>query len=319
MGIFQDWFKGIAVMRVLIVCKYKENLPHNMAPFIWEQVQTLSGQGITFRFFLVKGRGVGGYLKEISELKKVIKAFKPDIVHAHFGLCGLLANLQRRVPVVTTYHGSDINNPKTRRLSKIAIMLSAHNIFVSKRLVDIAKPKKNYSVIPCGINLDDYPVLDKAEARRLMNFDLKKKYVLFAGAFDNPVKNPQLANEAVQLLPGVELLELKGYSRRQVAHLMNAVDCFLMTSHTEGSPQVIKEAMACGCPIVSVDVGDVSSIISGIEGCFIADNSAEDIAEKIKMALKFGERTKGRERIEQLGLANNFVAQNLIEIYKTVL
>lgn len=319
MGIFQDWFKGIAVMRVLIVCKYKENLPHNMAPFIWEQVQTLSGQGITFRFFLVKGRGVGGYLKEISELKKVIKAFKPDIVHAHFGLCGLLANLQRRVPVVTTYHGSDINNPKTRRLSKIAIMLSAHNIFVSKRLVDIAKPKKNYSVIPCGINLDDYPVLDKAEARRLMNLDLKKKYVLFAGAFDNPVKNPQLANEAVQLLPGVELLELKGYSRRQVAHLMNAVDCFLMTSHTEGSPQVIKEAMACGCPIVSVDVGDVSSIISGIEGCFIADNSAEDIAEKIKMALKFGERTKGRERIEQLGLANNFVAQNLIEIYKTVL
>lgn len=306
-------------MRILIVCKYKDALPHNMAPFIWEQAEALSGQGITFRFFLVKGRGVGGYLKEISELKKVIKAFKPDIVHAHFGLCGLLANLQRKVPVVTTYHGSDINNPKTRRLSRIAIMLSAHNIFVSKRLVDIAKPKKNYSVIPCGINLDDYPVLDKVEARRLMNLDIKKKYVVFAGAFDNPVKNPQLAKEAVQLLPGVELLELKGYSRRQVAHLMNAVDCFLMTSHTEGSPQVIKEAMACGCPIVSVDVGDVSSIISETAGCFITDRCAADIAEKIEMALKFEGRTKGREKIEQLGMANNFVAHKLIDIYKTVL
>lgn len=306
-------------MRILIVCKYKDAMPHNMAPFIWEQVQTLSGQGVTVQFFLVKGRGARGYLKEISELKKVIKAFKPDIVHAHFGLCGLLANLQRKVPVVTTYHGSDINNPKTHRLSKIAIMLSAHNIFVSKRLVDIAKPKKNYSIIPCGINLEEYPVIDKVEARRLLNLDLKKKYVLFAGAFDNPVKNPQLAKEAVQLLPGVELLELKGYSRRQVAHLMNAVDCFLMTSHTEGSPQVIKEAMACGCPIVSVDVGDVRCIIGKTEGCFIAGGCAADIAEKIEMALKFGGRTKGRERIEQLGMANNFVAHKLIDIYKTVL
>lgn len=306
-------------MRVLIVCKYKDALPHNMAPFIWEQVEALFGQGVTVQFFLVKGRGARGYLKEISELKKVIKAFKPDIVHAHFGLCGLLANLQRKVPVVTTYHGSDINNPKTRRLSKIAIMLSAHNIFVSKRLVGIAKPKKNYSVIPCGINLDDYPVLDKAEARLLMNLDLKKRYVLFAGSFDNPVKNPQLAKEAVQLLPGVELLELKGYTRRQVAHLMNAVDCFLMTSYTEGSPQVIKEALACGCPIVSVDVGDVRELISNSEGCFIVSGNAADIAEKIEMALKFEGRTKGREKIEQHGLANNFVAHNLIDIYKTVI
>lgn len=303
-------------MRILIVCKYKDALPHNMAPFIWEQAEALSEQGITFRFFLVKGRGVRGYLKEISELKKVIKAFKPDIVHAHFGLCGLLANLQRKVPVVTTYHGSDINNPKTRRLSKIAIMLSAHNIFVSKRLVDIAKPKKNYSVIPCGINLDDYPVLDRVEAMRLMNLDLKKKYVLFAGAFDNPVKNPQLAKEAVQLLPGVELLELKGYSRRQVAHLMNAVDCFLMTSHAEGSPQVIKEAMACGCPIVSVDVGDVRCIIGKTEGCFIAGGCAADIAEKIEMTLKFEDCTDGRDKIEQLGLTSARVAKTIIDIYR---
>ena len=87
-----------------------------------------------------------------------------------------------------------------------------------------------------------------------MGLDNKKKYVLFAGAFDNTVKNAPLAQEVVSLLPGVELIELKGYSRHQVALLMQAVDCFLMTSHSEGSPQVIKEALACSCPIVSVDV-----------------------------------------------------------------
>ena len=302
-------------MKVLIVCKYKEALPHNVAPFIREQVKALSEQGIAIRFFLVKGRGVRGYLKEISELKKVIRIFKPDIVHAHYGLCGLLANLQRKVPVVTTYHGSDINNPSLRRLSKIAINLSAHNVFVSPKLVDIAKPKKNYSVIPCGINLEDYPIIDKREARRLMNLDFNKQYVLFAGAFDNTVKNSQLAKKAVQLLPGVELLELKGYSRVQVAHLMCSVDCFLMTSHTEGSPQVIKEAMACGCPIVSVDVGDVREVVGNSDGCFIVSGNAADIAEKIGMALKFGGRTKGKERVEQLGLTNDYIAGKLRSVY----
>lgn len=303
-------------MKVLTVCKYKEALPHNMAPFIREQAEALSRQGVTVRFYLVKGRGVRGYLKEISKLKKVIKVFGPDVVHAHYGLCGLLANLQRKVPVVTTYHGSDINDPKVRGLSRIAIRLSAHNIFVSKRQLEFVKPGKSHSIIPCGINLENYPEVGKSEARRMMGLDSAKKYILFAGAFDNPVKNHTLAKAAVELVPVAELIELKGYGRQQVALLMNAADCFLMTSHTEGSPQVIKEAMACGCPIVSVDVGDVREVISNSEGCFIASGNAADIAGKIEMALKFEGRTKGRERIEQLGLASARIAQTIIDIYR---
>ena len=304
-------------MKVLVVCSYKKDFPDNVAPFIKEQVDSLRKGEVECQYFYVIGKGILGYLNNLSNLKVAIEDFHPDIVHAHFGLCGLLANLQRKVPVITTYHGSDINDPKVRRLSKIAIRLSAHNIFVSQKLVDIAKPKKHYSVIPCGINLEDDPIVDKFVARREIGLDPDRKYVLFAGAFDNPVKNPQLAKEAVQLLPGVELLELKGYSRQQVALLMNAVDCFLMTSHTEGSPQVIKEAMACGCPIVSVDVGDVSTLVNSIDGCFICPANAYYISEKIKLAFMF-KRINGKNNIILLELDNSFVGTKLHNIYRDI-
>ena len=303
-------------MRVLIVSSFKPSLEGNIAPFVKEQVEAISQQGVECSYYLVRGKGILGYLRELPSLRKWIREIEPDVVHAHFGLCGLLANLQRKVPVVTTYHGSDINVPSIRRFSKIAIRLSKHNIFVSKKLAEIAKPKKNnYSIIPCGINLKDYPIVDKLEARQEMGLDPDKKYVLFAGAFDNPVKNPQLAKDAVSLIPDVELLELKGYSRHQVALLMNAVDCFLMTSHTEGSPQVIKEAMACGCPSVSVDVGDVKEMIDGVKFCYISSRDAGNIAQKIRTTTNFCSKSNGKDIIKEQGITNEEIAQRIIRDY----
>lgn len=304
-------------MKILVVARYKEQ---GFAPFVTEQVAALEKAGVECCCFPVRSKGVAGYLKHLPELRRVIKAFNPDIVHAHYGLCGLLANLQRRVPVVTTYHGSDINEKPVLRLSKIAIRLSAYNIFVSQKNIDIAKPKRKYALIPCGINLDDYPIVEKAEARMQMGLGPDKRYILFAGAFDNKVKNAPLAKEAVALLNDdyVQLIELKGYTRPQVALLMQAVDAFLMTSFTEGSPQVIKEALACGCPIVSVDVGDVKERIEGVDGCHVVGNNAKDLAAALKKSLDFGKKTWGRDVILRDGLTNDTIALKLKEIYNLV-
>lgn len=304
-------------MKVLIVARYKE---HVFAPFVVEQVAALEKLGVECRYFPVRNKGLVGYLKQLPELKNVIKEFTPDVVHAHYGLCGLFANLQRRVPLVTTYHGSDINDKKVLRLSKIAICRSAYNIFVSQKNIDIVRPKKNYALIPCGINLEDYPFIEKSEARTQMGLSPEKKYVLFAGAFDNSVKNATLAKAAVALLndKNTELLELKGYTRKQVAILMQAVDAFLMTSFTEGSPQVIKEALACGCSIVSVDVGDVKERVEGVDGCFIVKRDAKDLASCLKKAIAFGKRTNGKDAILRDGLTNDAVALHLNEIYSQI-
>lgn len=305
-------------MRVLVVASFNKG---SFAPFIMEQAEALKRAGCDVGWFGLQGKGIKGYIKNLPALKRKIKEFQPDIIHAHYGLSGLFANLQRKVPVVTTYHGSDINEKKVLRFSKLAMCLSTWNIFVSQRTLEIVKFSKKYTLLPCGIDLSDLQQTKKSEARRKMGLDIDRKYVLFAGAFDNKVKNSPLAKESVALLndKNVSLLELNGYSREEVTLLMCAADAFLMTSFTEGSPQVIKEAMACGCPIVSVDVGDVRERMVRNEGCYVANTrNIEELADLLKKSLAFDKKTNGREKIIADGLDNREVAQKLIVIYDNI-
>lgn len=302
-------------MKILILCSKNSG---RIAPFITDQVEALEREGVVCEYFTVEGKGFMGYLENYIPLLRRLKSFQPDLIHAHYGLSGLLANLQRRIPVVTTYHGSDINNPKVLRFSKIAIKLSAWNIFVSQKNIAIAGVKSRYSLIPCGVDTILFRPMDKVEARKSLGFDQTEKLLLFAGAFDNQVKNPELAIEAVKRVPNARLLELKGYTRPEVAQLMNAVDVCLMTSHTEGSPQFIKEAMACNCPIVSVNVGDVAEVLAEIEGCFVSSFESENVVANINKALDFEKPTNGCEQILSMSLDAKTVAQKIKTVYSTL-
>lgn len=305
-------------MRVLVVCSYKRDLVGNIAPFIKEQMEALRNNGVDCECFMVQGKGIWGYLKNRKVLNDTVIRYQPEVIHAHYGLCGLLANLQRKVPVVTTYHGSDVNNPRVSRFSKMAIRLSAWNVFVSRKSMEVIHPEKRCSLIPCGVDLCDLQQTVKAEAKQRMGLSLDKRYVLFAGSFDNAVKDAQLAKRVVDHLD-VELLELRGYSREEVTQLMCAADALLMTSKSEGSPQVIKEAMACGCPIVSVDVGDVRERTNGVEGCYVTTTrDPKELKEMLVKAMAFEGKTKGRDKIIADGLDNESIAGKLVEIYLKV-
>lgn len=304
-------------MKVLIVASFNKG---RFVPFVEEQGAALQQVGCEIEWFGVQGKGIVGYLKAVPKLRAKIREYKPDIIHAHYGLSCLVANLAtRRVPVVSTYHGSDINLKSARRFSKMAIRLSAWNIFVSQRNVDIAKPKKRWSLVPCGVELSDGQLMTREDARKALGWSMDEKKVLFAGAFDNAVKDPELAKASVSMMTDVELIELKGYTREQVNTLMCAANCLLMTSKTEGSPQVIKEAMACGCPIVSVDVGDVKERVANLDGCYVVSSrEPKDIADALVKAIAFKGKTNGRERIMQEGLSSELVAKRIIEIYNKV-
>lgn len=300
---------------MLIVASYNKG---SFAPFIIDQVDALRKIGVECEYFGIKGKGVVGYLSEIHRLKEEIVDFCPDIIHAHYGLSGLLSNFQNKVPVVTTYHGSDINNPKVLLFSRISILLSDFNIFVSQNNIDRVRVRHKYTLMPCGVDLKIFNQISREEARARLGWGRDDKIALFAGAFDNPVKNASLAWKAINMIDGVKLLELKGFSREEVALRMNAANVLLMTSLSEGSPQVIKEALACGCPIVSVDIGDVKEVINGICGCFLSNNKAECIAEGINKAILFLNRTSGRTKIEEMGLSNIEISLKLKEIYSSV-
>lgn len=312
-------------MKVLIVCSRKEKLPYTdyMAPFVYEQVKTLEASGVECAYYMVSG-GVKGYLISMKCIKRSVKEFAPDIVHAHFGLCGLVANMQRKVPVVTTFHGSDLNNASLRFLSRVAVRLSEASILVSEKMKRFAPSSRKVSVIPCGVDTSVLSLMDKDEARLKLGMERDGKYILFSKGFNEQVKNYPLAKAGVDLFNSThatdtpaKLLEFTGYSREQVGWLFNAVDCVLMTSHKEGSPQFIKEAMACNCPIVSVDVGDVRQVISGIDGCWLADRTPDDIALKLALAIGYG-RTEGRERILK-EYDSMVIARRVIDVYESVL
>ena len=304
-------------MKALFVASYNKGF---FSPFIVEQAQALEKAGCQVQFYGVVGHGIIGYLQLLKDLKLKIKQFQPDIIHAHYGLCGLLACLQRQRPVVVTFHGSDINQSNVFRYSKLAMHLDKWNIFVSEANMKKAGLKHKCSLIPCGIDLTDLQLTTRSQAREKLNIKKDNKLVLFSGAFDNKVKNSPLAFQTINLLgESVELKELKGYNREQVTLLMCAADALLMTSFTEGSPQVVKEAMACSCPIVSVDVGDVKERINGVEHCYIAQNhDAQELADLLKKALSAPKRTNGRDKIIADGLDNVTVSEKIINIYKTI-
>lgn len=308
-----------------------------IAPFIKEQVNAicaltgervneLTNEQMECEYYKIKGLGVKGYLRELPILRKKIREYKPDIIHAHYGLSGLLANLAtRRVPVVATYHGSDINEAKVYKYSRIAIWLSTWNIFVSQRMMDIVGGKKrNCSLLPCGVALSEEQLQAREEARKMLGWKETEKKVLFAGFYSDEVKGPELAKRAIEDLrckiASLEMIELRGYTREEVNRLMCGADCLLMASKTEGSPQVIKEAMACGCPIVSTDVGDVAERVAGVEGCYVVKSrEPREVAEAIEKAFEYKGKTKGREKILADGLSNEQIAERIVRIYESIL
>jgi glycosyltransferase involved in cell wall biosynthesis len=99
---------------------------------------------------------------------------------------------------------------------------------------------------------------------------------------------------------------------------MNACDALVFTSMQEGSPNVVKEALACNLPVVSVDVGDVSERLRGVDNCELcADERPETIAAALERVFRRGGRCDGRRAV--LPLAEDLMTQRVIALYRSVL
>jgi teichuronic acid biosynthesis glycosyltransferase TuaC len=305
-------------MRLLIVCRERDVSPGPRLPkasFIAEQASALSSSGISVFFSFIPTGGLFGYVRGIVALRRQLRSQQFDVIHAHHGLGGLVARFQWRHPLVVTFHGSDIYQAKTRAISRFVARTADWRIFVSYRLASElpAVSRRKTSIIPCAVDLSLFKPTSTNTAREKLGLALNQRYVLFAGSFDRPEKNSRLGLAAVAMVPEAKLLELRGYSRADVALLLNAVDALLVTSSYEGSCQIAKEAMACNCPIVCTDVADLAELVSGIDGCYTVDRDAESVAQGVRLALSYNRRTQGRTGVRSLG--TDIITKRLIELY----
>jgi glycosyltransferase involved in cell wall biosynthesis len=196
-------------------------------------------------------------------------------------------------------------------------------IVKSAEMAKIIAPVKAH-VIPNGVDLQTFRPLDTYEVKTLLGWAKSKRYVLFAGCPDEPRKGFPLAratvmNAATQMAEPLDLVPLWEIAPDRVPLYMNASDALLMTSFLEGSPNVVKEAMACNLPVVSVPVGDVPKLLAGVKGCVICPRQAEMLGAALVQVLRDGQRSAGRMALQRKGLDQESVARKIITVYEEVL
>ena len=288
---------------------------------VLSQGESLNKAGIAVDYLLA-GPGAAGYISAIARIRKAWETGDYNLVHAHYSLSAISASLAGRFPLVVSLMGSDVFMSGPVRSLIRAFYRHRWDATVVKSLqmkerLGLAQAE----VIPNGVDIGLFKPALREEARERLGFPLSGKLVLFGSSADRPEKNAGLARKAVAALndPQVELRYLSGIPHNEVPDYLNASDVMLLTSKWEGSPNVVKEAMACNCPVVSTDVGDVRWLTGETKGCFITSFDAEDIAEKLRTALDFNARTEGRERIIKLGMDSPSVAERIRTIYERVI
>ena len=328
-------------MRILAVTNMYPTggAPHS-GIFVKQQIEALKGVGLDVDLMIVERlqKGMACYLGLCRRVQSRIRDWQPDIVHAMYG--GVMADMVTRTvsdrPTIVTFHGSDLlGEPLSGQLrqwiagygvwaSRRAARRASGIVAVSRELRDALPDdvdKTKVRIIPCGIDLDQFKPLDRDICRKRLRWRDDRFNVLFPTNGGDPLKRLNLARAAVEVVKQsgitVELHQLRGVPHDEVPIWLNAADVLLLTSLQEGSPTVVKEALACNRAVVSVDVGDVRERIEGIEGCYLASADASDLAAKLRLVHADRRRVAGEIKIQHLSLEQ--IARRLTQFYEDLL
>jgi glycosyltransferase involved in cell wall biosynthesis len=308
-----------------------ENRPHN-GTFIKSQVDSLRTAGLEVEVIHPGPKPLLlRYLWTIAQVRQKARTRRFDLVHGHYGQWCLFARLQWSIPVVASFLGDDLlgtplGDGRYSRLhalnARISRWLCKHvdAVIVKSPEMRRASGYEPAFVIPNGVDFDLFRPIPRTEARERLGWNQERYYILFGNDPGIPRKGFKLAQAAVEFLRikgiPVELIIANGLPQTDLVQYINACNALILSSLSEGSPNIVKEAMACNIPVVATDVGDVAEIIGQTSGCTVCSHVPRDLAAGIESALQWVGPTTGRTDISHL--ERSVVAKQVIAVYETV-
>jgi glycosyltransferase involved in cell wall biosynthesis len=329
------------MLRILAITNlYPTSFTPTSGTFVEQQIKGLRQEGVAVEvMFLDRIRqGRKAYFGLRRKIKSVELSFKPDLVHVMWG--GIMAEKVTRIvkdrPVIVSFCGTDLlGEPLVGWLQKLS---SGYNVWASHRAAKratgvLVKSQNLYNalpdyidrakvrIIPNGVDTERFKPMNKSESRKILGWSQDSAVVLFVTVRGHPRKRLDLAEEAVSRCGfcrrKIHLRVMQGVPHDRVPLWLNASDVLILTSVHEGSVNIVKEAMACNLPMVSVDVGDVRERLAGVTRCIITEPNAEALGRALTEILRGDERSNGRDHLQSLTLKT--VATQLREFYLQVL
>jgi len=310
--------------------------------FVQSQMAALRESGVTVHLGLFTGRisplEVG---RDVRRLKAAFHRSGAALIHAQYGTITALAAsyIAGSVPLIISLGGSDLLGIPVpgmywRLREALGIRCSlwagarATAIVVKSRNLFNALPahlQQKTHIVPNGVNTTVFAPLPKEACRSKLGWKAEERIVVLhadGGGDHRYRKNIPLAEAAVRLaeraMAPIRFEVFHDYPHAVVAELLNAADVLLMTSLQEGSPNIVKEAMACNLPVVTVPCGDVAERLAGVTPGGVYPYDTVQLAEGIRAVLRAGRRSNGRQQLESQGLTAASVTQQLISLYASL-
>lgn len=308
-------------MRILFVCSGNRG---GINTIIKRQAESLIKLGCKIDFYPIKGKGIFGYLKNILPLKRQIKSGGYDLVHSHYFLSAITASLAGAKRMIVSLMGSDVKSNKKLifLIRTTSFLFSWHSIIVKSSEMKVDLGLKDVWVIPNGVDISLFKPLDRQQCCEILRWDSNHKNILFAGDPERKEKNFALTKAAYDQFCNSDyvLHILKDIPHETLPIWYNAADVVVLTSLWEGSPNVIKESMACNRPIVSTNVGDVAWLFENTTGCYLLSANSEGQVHQLMHLIEKAINIKNsdcRSKITTLGLDSLNIARKIIEIYSS--
>lgn len=329
-GARQAW----QVARVLSVMPGRPE-GHNMV-FAREAGRALRARGVEVEEFFVESRtSPSGLWRDWRRMRAMVRGGSFDALHAQYGAVNgfLCATAAGRLPMVLSLRGSDLNrvpsmNPLRNALTRLLSQLSAWRadvvVCVSEALREqLWCDRRKIRVIPTGVDLDVFRPIERALARRDLAWPQDEPVVLFNAGRAAQQKGLPLVQAAVELMCSRAMaprlhVTTGGHSRAEMAKFFSAADCLVLASETEGSPNVVKEAMACNLPVVSVDAGDVRERLREADPGAIVARDPAALAQGIAEVIARRQRSNGRMLLQRQGLSQADTVARLQDVYASL-